>query len=131
MTDLPPELAALERRLKSRPRPDPPDHLGPRVLAACRDADEPTAWRWAVAAALILLAANLSQSLATATAWDLRPAVEPPTVARLQTIAPDLPEAEYRRQALLWRAAADLPPSAAPVWKTPRPVPETNRWATP
>lgn len=126
MTD--PELAALERRLESRPRPEPPDDLGPRVLAACRDADEPAAWRWAVAAALVLLAANLSQSLATATAWDLRPAVEP-TPSVLRAVVPDLPEAEYRRQALLWRAAADLPPSLA--WKNPRPLPEPTRWDTP
>ena len=40
MTDpeLPPDLAALERRLADRPRAEPSADLGPRVLAATRAA---------------------------------------------------------------------------------------------
>jgi hypothetical protein len=125
MTDpeLPPDLAALERRLADRPRAGPADDLGPRLLAATRAAlrdgpvDAPTAgWAsWAALAAAVLVGINLSMSLAADTDWDLTPGVDPAEVAatweRLRAAAPDLPESEFRRQALLARAGARLTPT--------------------
>jgi hypothetical protein len=135
---LPADLAALERRLADRPRVEPSADLGPRVLAATRAAlaRRPAgAWRpWAAAAAAALLAVNLSMSVAADTDWDLMPAVEPGDVAAttelLRELAPDLPESELRRQALLTRAAAGLTPTAAlaPNWDRFRTAKEPDRW---
>jgi hypothetical protein len=124
--DLTPDLAALERELADRPRADPPPDLGPRVLAACRAAlrPRPAAWRtWAAAAAAVLVGVNLSMSVAADTDWDLLPAPDPgPMADRLRAAAPDLPEAELRRQALLARAAAGLTPTVnlTPSWEPER-----------
>src|SRR5262245_42725302 len=125
MTDpeLPPDLAALERLLADRPRAGPAADLGPRLLAATRAAlrhrpvDAPAAeWRsWAALAAAVLAGINLSMSLAADTDWDLTPGVDPGEVAatwdRLRAAAPDLPESELRRQALLAWAGARLTPT--------------------
>jgi hypothetical protein len=118
--DLPPELADLERRVALRPPIDPPADLGPRVMDAVRGViREPqrggwTGWRfWAAVAASFLAVVNLSMSLATGTDWSFE---SPPMVNRpeherqLQVLAPDLPDAEVRRQALLARAGAGLTP---------------------
>lgn len=143
MTDpeLPPDLAALERLLADRPRADPPPDLGPRVLAAARAARGPRAapgWRaWAATAAAVLLGVNLSMSVAANTAWDFAPAADPgafeAAADRLRAVAPDLPEAELRRQALLARAAAGLTPTAylAPDWDHIRTTKERDRWDGP
>src|SRR5262245_39226468 len=113
--DLTPDLAALERRLTAHPRVDPPPGLASRVLAASRVALRAPArsGRTAVGlawAAAVLVGINLSMSVATDTDWRLRPDAEPEQLAavadRLRELAPDLPEAELRRQALLARAAA-------------------------
>jgi hypothetical protein len=140
--ELPPDLAALERRLADRPRIEPSPGFGPRLLAACRAAlgrraaPVPAAgWRfWAGAAAALLLGINLSMSVAADTDWHLLPGAEPGQVAatadRLRELAPDLPEAELRRQALLARAGAGLAPAVdlTPSWKRFRPSKEPDRW---
>src|SRR5262245_26210530 len=118
--ELPPDLADLERRLAKRPRIEPPPDLGARVLAARRAAlgrRRPVgAWRaWAGVAAALLFGINLAMSLASDADWHLLPAAEPAQVAatarRLRELAPDLPESELRRQALLLRASAGLSPT--------------------
>jgi hypothetical protein len=108
--------ADLERLLAERPSPDPPAGLRLRVLAAARRelARPPAVWRpWAVAAAAVLLGINLSMSLSADTDWHLAADVDPRQAAamtsQLRTLAPDLPESELRRQALLARAGAELP----------------------
>jgi hypothetical protein len=122
--DLPPDLAALERELAGRPPVEPSAAFGPRLLAATRDAlrHRPAVaavpavgWRvWASVAAALLIGINVSMSVANHTVWHLTGGVEPGQVAatadRLRALAPDLPEAELRRQALLARAGAGLPP---------------------
>src|SRR4029453_6928165 len=112
--------------------------LAARGLAASRDAlRQPTPpalsnWHtWAAVAAALLLAVNLSMSVAANTDWDFAP--EPPvtTAEQLRAIAPDLPESELRRQALLTRAAAGLSP---PVYLSPNPnrrEKEPDRWDAP
>jgi hypothetical protein len=133
--DLTPDLAALERRLAARPRVDPPPNLGPRVLAASRAVLRPPAIRWRTGlawAAAVLVGINLSMSVAADTDWQLRPEAEPEQLAaltdRLRALAPDLPEAELRRQALLARAAADLTPTAhlTPNWERVRTAKELD-----
>ncbi len=129
MTD--PDVSDVERLLHGRPCPEPPAELGPRIFAACRTAlDEPrqAAWGWAVAAALVLLLANLSMSLATATDWHLGPGVESSMSDQARALALDLPETELRRQALLRRAAADLPLTVALTGMSPRISQELDRW---
>src|SRR5262245_7894797 len=120
--ELPPDLSALERRLAERPRAEPAADLGPRLLAATRAAlrhrpvPPAAGWRsWAALAAAVLVGINLSMSLAADTDWDLAPGVDPAEVAatwnRLRAAAPDLPESELRRQALLAWAGARLTPT--------------------
>ena len=128
---LPPDLLALERELAARPQPGPSAELRARVLmAARRELTMPRPnparrdfGRFAAAtAAAALLAINLSASLANNTDWHLRAPADGPAAAadRIRELAPDLPEREARRQALLLRAAAGL--AAAPV-----PAPPTDR----
>jgi hypothetical protein len=136
--DLPPDLAALERELAALGQPGPPA-LRPRVLAAVgrelrRDGRRP-AWRFAAAtAAAVLLWVNLSMSVANNTDWRLAPATEPGQIAatadRLRELAPDLPDAELRRQALLARAGAALAPAVnlSPSWEQIRTTKERDRW---
>jgi hypothetical protein len=143
--ELPPDLAAIERRLAGRPRIEPSPEFGARLLAASRDAlHRPLAgrmappshtWRsWASVAAAALLAINLSMSIATATDWNLKPAGEPglasATVNRLRELAPDLPESELRRQVLLVRAGAGLAPAVdlTPTREQIYTGMETDRW---
>jgi hypothetical protein len=134
--DLPPDLAALEQRLADRPRVEPHADLAARVLTATQDALRQPApparsdWHtWAAVAAALLLAVNLSMSVAANTDWDFAP--EPPatTAEQLRALAPDLPEAELRRQALLARAAAGLSPT---VYLSPNRIEkEPDRWDAP
>jgi hypothetical protein len=136
--ELPPDLVALERRLLERPHVEPPAGLGPRVLAARRASlrRRPAgAWRtWAAAAAAVLVGINLSMSVAADTDWRLTPGAAPERVAAAQdwfrAQAPDLPEAEVRRQALLARAGAALAPTVhlAPTWGRIRITQEPDRW---
>ena len=140
--ELPPDLAALEHQLAERPRIEPSPEFGARVLAASRAAlgQRPPAglaagWRrWAVVAAALLLGINLSMSVATDTDWHLLPEPEPERVAatvnQLREVAPELPESELRRQALLARAGAALSPTVplTPNWKQIRTTKEPDRW---
>lgn len=134
MTDpeLPPDLAALERRLADRPRVAPSAGLGPRVLDAARMAQRPrpaaASWRsWAALATAVLVGVNLSMSVAGNADWRLTADVEPEHIAatadRLRAAAPELPERELRRQALLVRAGAGLTPTA-----DLNPYREPDRW---
>src|SRR5439155_4379635 len=132
--DLPPDLAALERRLSGRPRIEPSPEFAARVLAASRAAlaRRPGAgWRyWGSVAAAVLFGVNLSMSLAADADWDLLPGLDPAEVAatadRLRAQAPDLPESEIRRQALLARAGARLTPAVPlrPSWERIRAIRE-------
>src|SRR5262249_4711427 len=71
-SELPPDLAALERQLAERPRIEPSPDFGARLLAASRAAlgHRPPAvgaagWRrWAAVAAAVLFGINLSMSVA-------------------------------------------------------------------
>ena len=73
-------------------------------------------------------------SVAADTDWDLAPAADPgraeAAADHLRALAPDLPEAELRRQALLARAAAGLTPTAnlTPDWEHIRTTKERDRW---
>ncbi len=140
MTDpeLPPALAALERRLADRPGVEPSPDFGPRVLAASRAVLErrPAAmWRrWVGAAAAIAIGVNLSMSVAADADWQLWPGAEPGQIAapadQLRALAPDLSESEFRRLAFLARAGARLPPavSVEPRWERRRTTKESERW---
>ena len=83
-------------------------------------------------AAAVLLGINLSMSVAADTDWDLTPGVEPAEVAatadRLRALAPDLPESELRRQALLARAGAGLTPDRDLTSNRNRTTEEPDRW---
>lgn len=143
MTDpeLPPDLAALERRLIDRPHVAPSSDLDRRVLRATRNIlNQPAGpasdgWRfWAAVAAAVLLGINLSMSMAANTDWRLTAHAEPgqlaATVERLRALAPELSEAELRRQALLTRAGAGLTPTVpvAPNWQYLRNIKEHDGW---
>ena len=142
---LPPDLLALERELADRPVPEAPAELRSRVLAAVsRERPTPRAKparggfaRFAAAtAAAALLAVNLSASLANNTDWRLRLPPSGPDVAdlaeQIHTLAPDLPDEEARRQAVLLRAAATLVPAPAPLPPADRDFwnKEPDRWGT-
>jgi hypothetical protein len=137
--ELPADLAAIERRLADRPRVEPTSELGSRVLAATRAAlrrsSAAAGWHpWAAVAAAVLFGINLSMSVAADTDWHLLPGAEPgqvvATADRLRALAPDLPESEIRRQALLARAAAGLTPTVylSPSGEHIRTTKERDRW---
>jgi hypothetical protein len=140
--ELPPDLASLQRQLADRPRIEPSPEFGARVLAASRAAlgQRPPAvlapgWRrWAAVAAAVLFGINLSMSVAADTDWHLLPGPEPgqvaATVNQLRELAPDLPESELRRQALLARAGAALSPTVplTPNWERLRTTKEPDQW---
>lgn len=125
--------ADLEHRLAERSRAEPPADLGPRVLAAARDAvrerrpaPASDGWRsWAALAAGVLLAVNLSMSVSANADWDFAGVPPGRDTAELRTLAPELPDAELRRQALLTRAAAGLTPAALPRTRLSE---EPDRW---
>jgi hypothetical protein len=129
--DLPADLAALERRLATRPRVEPAAGLGPRVLDATRVVQRPrsaASWRsWAALAAAVLVGVNLSMSVAENADWRLTGGVEPgqidATADRLRAAAPELSERELRRQALLVRAGVGLTPTV-----DLNPYREPERW---
>ncbi len=127
MSDLPDDLAGLERRLARRVRPEAGAALRERVLGSVRDelrrpVRRGGAWRYAAAlAAVVLLGANLSLSAALRADWrrcgngdDQLTA----TAARLRQLDPELSEREARREALLLQARARL----APVPVVPAPT---------
>ncbi|HET6575075.1 MAG TPA: hypothetical protein VFG68_15820 [Fimbriiglobus sp.] len=131
-SELPADLAALERRLADRPRVAPSTGLGPRVLDVARLAQRPrpvaASWRsWAALAAAVLVGINLSMSVAGSADWRLTAGIEPgqidATADRLRAAAPELPERELRRQALLYRAGAGLTPTV-----DLNPYREPERW---
>ncbi len=137
---LPPDLLALERALAARPRPEPSAELRGRVLAAVRRERRPARAgfpRFAAAtAAAALVAINLSASVANDADWGLRWQSDRRDVGeaadRIRELAPDLPDREVVRQAVLLNAAANLVPAPAPAppaddifWNK-----ESDRWGT-
>jgi hypothetical protein len=126
VSELPDDLAELERRLAGRPRPEPDAALRRRVVGSVRDELERDrrrfagAWRYAAAlAAAVLLGANLSLGVAVSADWRRDEAGDDigTTVARLRQLDPELTEDEARRQALLLQTRAHLVP--APVVRPP------------
>ena len=125
MTDpeLPPDLAALERRLADRPRAEPPADLGPRRARRRpgRAPRPPADGRPGGGPGPPLAAAVLRRHQPVderGRRHRLGPRRRPSTRGRSPRrrtgcgrLAPDLPESELRRQALLARAAAGLTPT--------------------
>lgn len=140
-----PDLLALERELAARARPEPSAELRSRVLTMARrewtvprpDPVRRDFGRFAAAtAAAVLLAINLSASLANNTDWHLSGSSVGPDIAevagRIRELAPDIPKREARRQAVLLRATANLTPAPAPVAPADRTLwhKELERWGT-
>jgi hypothetical protein len=120
--ELPPDLAALERRLAALDGGELGDALRRRVLAAVgRELrrDRRPAWQFAAtAAAVALLLANLSMSAANNTDWRLGGGLDAAkleaTADRLLALDPELPEREVYRLALAAQARSRLTPAPAP-----------------
>lgn len=108
--ELPPDLSAIEERLRRRPVPSLPPELRTRVL---RDRRPPVdAWTWALAAAGLLLALNAVIALANRPVSATGPRITAPMVeeaaARLQACLPDADPALLRRGIIL---------AAQPTWR--------------
>jgi hypothetical protein len=111
MSELPDDLAELERRLAARPRGEPDAAFRQRLLASVSDELQRDrrraangAWRFAAAlAAAVLLGAYLSMSAALN--MDGRRGDDGGEITaaakRLQQLDPDMSEQEARRQALM------------------------------
>ena len=125
---LPPELRALERELAARPRPEPPADLRSRVLSAVmveRPSPRPTpaqggfGWFVAATAAAVLLAINLSASVANDTGWCIArsdPGADvAETTSRVRALDPDTSHRDAVRQAILLHTAAGLTPAPVPA----------------
>ncbi len=115
MTDLPDELAALERRLAAHRPAHAPPLLRQAILESARHARlEQRRRDWmltaAALAAALLLGANVAIGLRTA-APSLAPPQRPVALAdvqQLRDLVPELTESEAQRQAVLLRAASRL-----------------------
>ena len=120
--ELPDDLADLESRLAGRPRLEPGATFRDRLLAAVRqelqDGGAAPGWRasWqfaAAVAAIVVLWANFSMSVANDTNWRL--AGDPKSVdtkalaAELRKLFPDMSEQEANRQALVVQGRSRLP----------------------
>ena len=115
MSELPDNLADLERHLAARPFAEPNAALRQRVLTSVRGelaSETKSRWRYAATlAAAVLLGANLSLSAALNGSWphdsfnadDLDA-----TAARLRQLDSEMSEQEARRQALLLQARSQL-----------------------
>jgi hypothetical protein len=136
--ELPPELAALEQELAGRARKEVPPDLRQRVLTAMTEELRPVrslwGWSFATAAAAVLLWINFSMSVTSNVS--LPHAADPPdgrieeTTRRIRALAPELPENEVHRQALLARAGPRLVPAPS---SSPDRVRRKERhlWVTP
>jgi hypothetical protein len=124
--ELPPELADLERELLGRPRPETGVAFRRRVLAAVRSElsrrkvcwSEHIPWGFmAGTAAAALLWVNFSMSVANDTAWRFSAPPElgglDAAAGRIHDLAPELPEREAYRQALLLRLSLSSTPLPA------------------
>ncbi len=118
-SDLPRELADLERQLAERAVPKPTEAFRRRVLTAMRtDRARPDGWRFAAAlVAAVLLCLNLALSLANHRAWspvegDKDGDVET-GVRELRQENPDLSEEEAYQVVVLRRTAPSLAAVAA------------------
>jgi hypothetical protein len=121
-SELPDDLANLERRLAERPRLEPNADFRHRLLLAVRlELREGgtllvrrSSWQFAAAvAAAVVLWANFSMSVANDTNWRL--AGDPQSVdtkamsAELRKLFPDMSEEEISRQALVVQGGSRLP----------------------
>jgi hypothetical protein len=120
--ELPEDLAELESRLAGRPRLEPGTTFRDRLLAAVRQELQDgiavpgwaASWQFAAAvAAIVVLWANFSMSIANDTNWRL--AADPESVdtkalaAELRKLFPDMSEQEANRQALVVQGRSPLP----------------------
>jgi hypothetical protein len=129
MTDerLSPELERLERELSARPREEPPPWLRGRIMdcveTELRRRRSFFDRRVLVAAAAALVWLNLSLSATNTTQAPLGPPgpQEPaePVARQIGQLLPELPRAEARRLAVLYRAGSGLVP--CPDWSC-RPI---------
>ena len=134
------DRTALERELAGRPRPEPTEALRRRVMDAVHGAlgagPSPvrramSAWEFAATiAAAVVLWMNLSMSAVNRMDWEadgrLRNGIET-AVALVRDLAPELSEAEARRQVLLLKAAERMV-------RAPKPEPPArprSRWTLP
>ncbi len=120
MTDerLSPELERLERELAARPREEPPPWLRGRIMdrveiELCRRKSFfDRRLLVAVAAALVWL--NLSLSATNTTSAPLGPPdsrwLGEPLARQIEQLLPELPRADARRLAVLYRAGSGLVP---------------------
>ena len=125
LSDLPDDLSDLELELTRRRQP-PPAGLRNRVMAAVvRELNRPALgerragmWQFAAAvAAAMLLAVNLSMSVANNTEWGPARQIDQQKVAalarRIGGLAPQLPEREPVRQAWLLQSSLHVTPLPA------------------
>jgi hypothetical protein len=121
-SELPEDLADLERRLAERPRVEPGAGFRHRLSVAVRQELQKagalpvrtSGWQFAAAvAAIVVLWANFSMSAANDTNWRL--AGDPESVdtkalaAELRKLFPDMSEEEISRQALVIQGGSRLP----------------------
>ena len=126
MTDprLPPELQRLERELTARPREEPPSWLRGRIMDCVQielRRRRPFFDRrvlLAAAAALVWLNLSLSATNVTQGPSGSREFAEP-LAQQIGQLLPELPRADARRLALLYRSGSGLVP--CPDW-TNRPI---------
>ena len=126
MTDprLSPELQRLERELTARPREEPPPWLRGRIMDCVaielrrRRSFFDRRVLVAAAAALVWLNLSLSATNTTQGPTGSREFAEP-LVRQLGQLLPELPRADARRLALLYRAGSELVP--CPAWPN-RPI---------
>jgi hypothetical protein len=120
--ELPDDLAELESRLAGRPRLEPGATFRDRLLVALRQELQGNAapparrggWQFAAAvAAVVVLWANFSMSIASDMNWRL--AGEPESVdtnalsVEVRKLFPDMSEKEVHRQALVLQSGTRLP----------------------
>jgi hypothetical protein len=123
LSELPDDLAELERELAARRAPEPLTGFRPHLLAAVAEElnrfedgnNSRRFWRFAaVVAAALLLGINLSLSVVNDMDWHLTGGVDPERIAatatKLHELEPDLPEQEAYRQALVLQVAVRMPP---------------------
>lgn len=120
--ELPEELAAIERQLAARTRPQPSEALRGRVMAAVRrelrtspaPARRPlTAWNCALAAAAaVILLLNLSVMSTNSAVFAIHPSGDGAdtlaTAEALRRLVPEMSEEQALGQAVLLRAGSGL-----------------------
>jgi hypothetical protein len=124
MSELPDDLADLERRLAARTQSQLNATLRQQVLASVRNElsrETNSIWRFAAAlAATVLLGTYLSMSAALCMDWgrgEEESGEIEATIQQLQRLDPAMSEHEARRQVLMWQTRAHL--ACTPVLALP------------